>query len=65
MDDLNELAERLESALPSEERVILAAASNPLAFLAIHGCSASDYIMVLRKARRTIAAMKTKASEDS
>ena len=60
---MKDLIAELERALPSDREVLLAAAVNPLAFLAIHGVCASDYIAELQKARKVIAALKARQED--
>ena len=50
----------MERALPEDDQVLLAAAANPHAFLAIHGVSASDYIAKVREARKVIQEAREK-----
>ena len=53
-DNLIASLRQIEAALPSDDQVLLVAATNPLAFLAIHGVCASDYIALTHKARTVL-----------
>ena len=67
MTDLITALEQLQGRLPDERQVVLAAAAAPMAFLAVHGCSASDYILELKKARgaiqEAIASLRAREAE--